>query len=218
MKRRTLLVAGSAIAGSALAMPVIRVPAQAQGSVDPIMEITAFDRTMGAADAKVVMIEYGSFTCPHCRDFNNDTLPELKARYVDTNKVLFVHRPFVLNGPDLVAALAARCVPADQYFAFKNILYKDQKTWIGNGDPMSVRETLATWVGLVGVARDTYDACQADEALTDQIIQLREFAGVNGGVNSTPTFFINGQKIEGALDLGVYVEAIEAKLAEAAAG
>lgn len=239
MERRTLLVAGSAVAGSAIVLgvgvPMVLRPTQepppaptpavapaptggpAPG-IERIMTITEFDRALGSADAQVVMVEYGSFTCPHCRDFNNNTLPELKTRYIDSSKVQYVHRPFVLNGPDLVAALAARCVPADQYFAFKNILYKDQRTWIGDGDPASVRETLATWVGLVGVARDRYDACQADEALTDQIIQLREFAGVNGGVDSTPTFFVNGQKIEGALALDVYVEAIEAKLAEAAAG
>ena len=102
---------------------VLRQPddAVAAGGWDP--GITDFDKVLGDADAPVTIVEYASFTCPHCANFHTETMPALKERYIDTGQVRFVFRDFPLNEPALRAGMMARCVPDAQYFNVVDVVF-----------------------------------------------------------------------------------------------
>ena len=115
----------------ALALTLFTGAAQA---ADPRgnFEIKPADRTMGNRNAKVVMIEYGSFTCSHCADFAAQVMPAIKKNYVDTGKVLFVFRHFPRSLADAQAEKMARCAPATRYFAIADRLFQSQARWALN--------------------------------------------------------------------------------------
>ena len=87
------------------------------------------ERAMGSPSAKVAIIEYSSLTCPHCADFHRDVLPRIQQEYIDKGLMRYVPRDFPLDGRALAAAMIARCVPPDRYFAFLDMLFRDQQTW-----------------------------------------------------------------------------------------
>ncbi len=95
-------------------------------------EIKPADRTMGNRNAKVVLIEYGSFTCSHCADFAAQVMPQIKKSYVDTGKVLFIFRHFPRSLPDAQAEKMARCAPASRYFAIADRIFQTQTRWAVN--------------------------------------------------------------------------------------
>jgi protein-disulfide isomerase len=154
---------------------------------------TAQDRVLGKADAPITIIEYGSLTCPHCAEFNTTTLPDLKKNWIDTGKAKLVFRVFPLNSLDVRAAMLARCVPPDRYFAFIDTVYHDQASWMGAHDP---EEALGSIARLAGVSEDKIKSCLADKSAQDAVVADAYTAQKSYGVDSTPTFFINGAKMD----------------------
>ena len=154
---------------------------------------TAQDRVLGKVDAPITIIEYGSLTCPHCAEFNTTTLPDLKKNWIDTGKAKLVFRVFPLNGLDVHAAMLARCVPPDRYFAFIDTVYHDQASWMGAHDP---EEALGSIARLAGVSEDKIKSCLADKSAQDAVVADAYTAQKSYGVDSTPTFFINGAKMD----------------------
>jgi protein-disulfide isomerase len=125
--RRTFLSGSAVVVGAAalagyLGWPRPETPsssgpigaAQAQAKVDKAKLLAApplGDRALGSADAKVVVVEYASTTCPHCANFHNTIFPGVKKDYIDSGKVKFIFREFPLNDVDLAAVMVARCAP-----------------------------------------------------------------------------------------------------------
>ncbi len=167
------------------------------------------ERVLGSPDAKVTLIEYASATCPHCADFHARLFPTLKSEYIDTGKVKFIFREFPLDDLALAAFMVARCAPADKYFPMIDVLFEQQKTWIGN-DP---RESLFKIAQMAGFSRDSFDQCLKDEKTARGIIEIKELGEKEFGVSSTPTFFVNGKQIQGVQPIEDYRKAIEAALA-----
>ncbi|PZQ44274.1 MAG: hypothetical protein DI551_10485 [Micavibrio aeruginosavorus] len=150
---------------------------------------TAFaPRTIGNADAPIKIIEYASLTCSHCAHFHNDILPELKSKYVDTGKVQIEFREFPLNDPALKASLTARCLPADKYESFVNLLFKTQEHWAGGLDYMAALKQNAK---LAGMSDATFEACQKNPELKLKLAEGMQVAQDKWKLNSTPTFIIN---------------------------
>lgn len=152
------------------------------------------ERALGKADAPITIIEFASLTCPHCKNFHLNTLPKLTAAYLDTGKVKLVYRDFPLDGRALLAAMVARCAPKDRYFAFIDALYRGQETWSRAQDPIQALGQLAR-VG--GMSQADYDACIKNQALLDAIKKDAQDAQAQYKVESTPTFVINGKRMEG---------------------
>ncbi|HXY99207.1 MAG TPA: DsbA family protein [Stellaceae bacterium] len=167
----------------------IAPPSRAEGAVPPV---SAQDRLLGKEDAPVTIIEYGSLTCPHCAEFDRETLPEIKKNWIDTGKVRLVFRLFPLNQLDLHAAMLAHCVPPERYFAFIDTVYKSQVKWMQASDPQQALSNIAR---LAGVGEDKIKSCLADKSIEDEVVATA-YAAQQSGVESTPTFFINGQKPE----------------------
>lgn len=149
---------------------------------------------MGNADAPVTIVEYSSLTCPHCGAFHRDTLPKLKKQYIDEGLVKIYFRPFPFDPYATAGAMLAQCVTPAAQVNFLDILFKRQQQWIQSEQPMDELQKLARQAGL---SEADFVVCLKDESRLDAIRQMQSAAAEELGVRSTPTFFINGEKLEG---------------------
>ncbi len=163
---------------------------EAQPPQPPPPAVGEQDHVLGKADAPVTIIEYGSLTCPHCAEFAHATLPDIEKNWIDTGKARLVFRVFPLNQVDLRAAMLARCVPGNRYYAFIETLYQSQNSWMRAADP---DQALAGIARLAGLGEDKVKSCLADKSVENQVVATA-YAAQKSGVDSTPTFFINGVK------------------------
>jgi protein-disulfide isomerase len=153
------------------------------------------DRILGKADAPITIFEYASFTCPHCADFDANTLPKLKADWIDTGKARLIFRDFPLDQAAVRAAMLARCAPPEQYYAFVDELFHSQTTWAAGS---RVDAALGKLAKLSGMSDDQFTACMKDEAGQKRVLDSRLEAEQAYKIESTPTFFVNGSQIVGA--------------------
>jgi len=167
------------------------------------------ERVQGKVDAPVTMFEFSSLTCPHCATFHEETLPTIKAKYIDTGKVRLVMRDFPFDRIGLTAAIAARCVDEKRYFGLIDVLFKQQRRWASDKDPIAAIGRLTR---LAGLSQKAFQACLANEELANSILARRIDAQKDYKVNSTPTFVINGEVISGAQPFEVFEKAIESAL------
>jgi protein-disulfide isomerase len=162
------------------------------------------DMVQGSETAPVTIVEYASLTCPHCREFAVKTFPELKKRYIDTGKVRFIFREFALNDVDLLAIVIARCAPKERYFPLVETLFEKQDQWAVN-NPVQPLLGIAKQAGFTD---ESFKACASNQQIIEGVKAQRE-AGSKFGVNSTPTFFINGEKRVGGMPIEELEKAIE---------
>jgi protein-disulfide isomerase len=186
--------------------------AQAQSTVDgaKLLETHPLgERSLGPADAKVVIVEYASTTCPHCAVFHRQVFPTIKKDYVDTGKVKFIFREFPLNDVDLAAVMLARCAPEDKYFPLIDTYFEQQETWT-KGNPT---EQLFKIAQLAGFTKESFDACLKNEQVARGLVEARDRASSEFGVEATPTFFINGQLHRGGESVEEFKKLIDEALA-----
>ncbi len=171
------------------------------------------DEWLGNNDAPVTVIEYASMTCPHCRVFEETVFGDFKTEFVDTGIVRYVLREFPLDERAAAAIMLARCAPGDNgFYTVVEHLFETQTEWAGV-DPSVFLDTLFGQVQQAGFTRDTFDACLANQELLDNVTAVQNYA-VGLGVDSTPTFFINGKKYVGEISL----DDLRAAIADAQAG
>ncbi len=213
IERRALLT-GSVAALGGLLLPGARPAAAAAEQMDLGAKLLAAvpthgERTLGAADAPVVMIEYASATCPHCAEFHVDVLPEIKKTYIDTGKVKLVFREYPLDQRALAVFMLTRCIPEDKYFATVDLVFRRQKAW--NGE--NAKAELLKITKMSGMSEAEFDACLKREDLAKAIFETGKTAREEFGVKGTPTFFVNGKLVDGHKDASAVTAAIEAALA-----
>jgi protein-disulfide isomerase len=164
------------------------------------------DMALGPAKAPVTIVEYASMSCPHCAAFDENVLPMLRSKYIDTGKVRFVLREFPLDINALAASMLARCVAADdaaKYFGTVALLFKQQDQLLAQ-----TTVTLKRIGAQAGMSEQGFEACVKDQALLDKLKADQTFAFEILKVEVTPTFFINGEKVKGAMSF----EELEAKI------
>jgi protein-disulfide isomerase len=175
------------------------------------------DIALGPADAKVTIIEYASMTCPHCAVFTKETFPKLKATYIDTGKVHYVFREFPLDQLALFGAQLARCIAKgdpQKFFGAIDVLFASQDGWANNA-PI---EPLKRVTKQLGMTDQEFEACAGNETIGNGIIATRDYAYDRLKVNATPSFFINGQLLQGESSLEDFAKIIDPMLAPSAAG
>jgi protein-disulfide isomerase len=155
------------------------------------------DMALGQAKAPITIVEYSSLTCPHCADFEENVFPMLQSKYIDTGKVRFVSREFPLDIKAAAASMLARCAAngdAPKYFEATTLLFKAQ-------GPLMARttETLKAVGDRFGMNEQAVEACVKDQALLDKLTADQKFAFDELKVDATPTFFINGERLRGAM-------------------
>jgi protein-disulfide isomerase len=153
------------------------------------------EMALGRADAPLTVIEYASMTCPHCAAFHAETLPKLKAAYIDTGKVRLVFREFPLDDAGLRAAMLARCAGPERFFGFLDVLFKQQPVWSKAADPLQGLQQIAR---LGGVGDDAFKACMGNKQLETQVLSSRLEGQGKHNVRSTPSFVIGGATHAGA--------------------
>lgn len=198
--RRQLLTGTAGLA--AAAMLGLR-PAFAQADIDTPSPLG--DVWLGPADAKVTIIEYASLTCGHCANFHANTWPALKAKYIDTGKVRFTLREFPLDPLAMAGFMLARCNGNDKYTPMTDLLFAQQKNWAFTDKPV---DALASLSKQAGYSQQSFEACLKRQDIYDAINQVKD-RGSKAGVDSTPTFFINGQKRAGALSMAEFDKILE---------
>jgi protein-disulfide isomerase len=191
-----LALASSAL--SALDLSLIdKALAQSPSLADLAVAGPLGDIVVGREDAPVTIIEYASMTCSHCATFHNTTYPALKAKYIDTGKVKFILREFPLDPLAAGAFMLARCAGKDKYHAMVDALFQKQKEWVVQ-KPI---EPLMAIAKQAGFTEESFNSCLQDQKLLEGIESVRTRASEKLGVNSTPTFFINGKIHRGALTI-----------------
>ena len=198
LKRRTLLLGGAALAIA----PAL--PALAQ-DLSTLSEPPATgEMALGPADAKVTVVEYASASCPHCARFYKTTFQDLKKEYIDTGKIRFVLREFPHNDAGLAGFMIARCAPKEKYFAILDTLFEQQDMWLA-----APRDGLLKIAQAAGFTQESFDACLTNEEVAKGIIAVREKASRDYGVDSVPTFFINGERMQGEWSTQAFKDIID---------
>ena len=218
--RNILIVAGGVAAVAAIALgvwfgtrpsspgPVATAVAQTTDKTK-LLQIQPTDHVLGDPKAPVTLIEYASFTCPHCAHFSVAVLPELKKRWVDTGKVKMIYRDFPLDQTALKAAQIAECSGKDKYFGVIDVIFATQARWATSSDPVG---ELGKTLRIAGMGEAEIKACLANDAVQNGV--LADYRGGEVlGVNSTPTLFINGEMYKGARSVDE-LDAAFAKLAK----
>ena len=169
------------------------------------IDIKPTDRIHGSPNAPITIVEYAYMTCIHCARFQREVMPQLVHDYVDTGKVKIVFRDFPLDGAARLGSALALCVPPDKYFSFLDLLFLNQKTWLAdlnNDERVSADEVVEGLVQMgrfAGFSREKVESCIGDQSVLAYIDQTQADAQAKYGVNSTPTFFINGEEQKGEI-------------------
>ena len=219
LTRRELLTTGAVLALGAAAVSAGVLPPLTTltfaADNDPSPEDLAHagpagDIMIGSDKAPVTIIEYASMTCPHCAHFEETTLPELKKRYIDTGKVRYVMREFPLDALAAAGFMLARCAGPDKYESVVETLFAKQPDWVIQ-QPIPPLMAIAKQFGFT---EESFNACLANQKVLDDIQAVRDHAVNKLGVNSTPTFFINGKRLVGDLSIEAMAKEIDPYLKE----
>ena len=203
MNRRHVLLSSAALiaaGGYVLTRPsgtnAVDLPGAAHAQDLDIDTSGIMEMQLGNPDAPVTVIEYASFTCPHCASFHAGPFKQLKADYIDTDKINFIYREIYFDRPGLWAAIMARCGEGaeNRYFGIAEMVYAQQSNWARQENPADVVESLRRIGKTAGLTDGQLDQCFSDaenaEKLYARFLQTSEA----DGINSTPSFVINGQK------------------------
>jgi len=153
------------------------------------------EMSIGDAGAPNTIVEYASMTCPHCAQFSTVVFPEMKTKYIDTGKVRLIFREFPLDGLAARASMLARCAGPDRYFPMIEGLFQTQKTWVVEGE--EAMDKLTQFARQAGISKEAFDKCMADQDLFKKIVETRTIGYEKFGIDSTPSFFVNGKRLQG---------------------
>jgi protein-disulfide isomerase len=152
------------------------------------------DMSMGSPKAKIQVIEYASLACPHCGHFNEAVFPALKSKYIDTGKAHYTLKEMITEPATVAVAgfLIARCAGPAKYFTVVDQVFRSQSRWNqGNIKPIFQEIAAAN-----GVDEAHFNTCLQDQPGVDAIAARAKRAADEDGVDSTPTLFINGKRLE----------------------
>lgn len=200
MDRRALMMGGAAAAVAAVGgvwyinQSKSSQMANITDAAEPEVDFSSINEmVLGAEDAPIKMTEYASFTCSHCANFHRTVYKDLKADYIDTGKVQFTYRDVYFDQFGLWAAMVARCDP-NRFFGIADMLYSQQRDWIGDQDPAGISDRLRK-IGLIaGLENDAITACLADEEKARTLVAWWQHNSRTLDVTSTPTLFIDDEK------------------------
>ena len=151
------------------------------------------DRTLGSAKAPITVIEYAAPMCPHCAHFNEEVIPLLKTNYIDTGKVFYIFRVFPIGPADIPAEAIARCQPADNYFQFIDLLFRNQAKWDPENGVTDVHGGLIAVGRIAGMSAEQVDACMNNEDEKKRVVAVGQDGSTRYGITGTPTLIINGE-------------------------
>jgi len=152
------------------------------------------DMMIGNPDAKVTVIEYASYTCPHCASFHAGTFKDLKKNYIDTDKINFVFREVYFDRYGLWASMIARCAGPEKFFGLTDLVFQTQSSWTRAGEPAAIIDELRKLGRLAGIDAETLEICLNDNEKAKNLVAWYQAKAGADNIDSTPSFIINGKK------------------------
>jgi protein-disulfide isomerase len=166
------------------------------------------DLALGSDKAPVTIVEYASMTCPHCAHFEEVTFPEIKKRYIDTGKVRFILRDFPLDNLAGAVFVLAHCIAKgdpNKYYTLVETFFREQRTWAVE-KPVPPLLAIAKQAGL---SEQDFNACVSNQKAWDAMESVRQRGMKEFKVESTPTFFVNGTRVTGAVSIEEFAKVID---------
>lgn len=197
-------------------LPLVKTAAEGEAAKGNAPETEVRDYSLGDENAPLEIVEYASFTCPHCRRFHEEVFPKLKAEYIDTGKVRFTLREVYFDPYGLWAGMLARCGGGEKYFPIVDMIFDKQSEWTRGDGPASIAENLRKIGRLAGLSDEEIDACLKDEEKARALVSAYQQNAAWDDVRGTPTFIIGGQKVPN-MAWSDLKDIIDQKLAEAEA-
>lgn len=161
-------------------------------SAETAAEVEIIEMVQGNPDATVEVIEYASYTCPHCARFHEGPYNQLKADYIDSGKIKFVYREVYFDKYGMWASMIARCEPS-KFFGITDLVYKGQSEWARAGGDAAIADELRKIGLLAGLGADQVEACLTDGAKLRALVEWYRTNAEKDGIQSTPSFVINGK-------------------------
>ncbi|MEL6522070.1 MAG: DsbA family protein [Pseudomonadota bacterium] len=222
MNRRTVLASASAAAvagafgvywwqGSASNSTGFAVANAQTSDTSEVDTSIVVEMTMGDPEAPVEVIEYASYTCPHCASFHKNAFKQVKTEFIDTGKVHFIYREVYFDRPGLWASLVARCGGPVRFFGINDLLYEQQRSWTG-GDPQTIVENLRKIGRTAGLDDAMLDSCMQDADMAQALYAKYQENVERDAIRSTPSFLINGTLVSGDQSFSQMSSLIEAEL------
>ncbi|MGE9008485.1 DsbA family protein [Leptospira interrogans] len=193
----------------AFTAPFFTGPAVAQSAMAAAVAkpVSLPDIAIGSPNAPVTITEYASMSCSHCAAFGENVFPMLRSKYIDTGKVRFVFREFPLDVAAAAASMLARCIArndSEKYLSAIETLFKLQDRLI-----RQTKETLNFVGKLNGMSEQDVVTCERDKAMLDKLAADQKYAHETLKVDSTPTFFLNGERLKGSMSFEELEERIK---------
>ncbi|MBL8630110.1 MAG: DsbA family protein [Rhodospirillaceae bacterium] len=208
-----LAVSVAALSGASAQDKSKPAPSATPAAATPASTVQYKEFVLGDPKATVTVIEYASLTCSHCANFHKTAYGELKKNYIDTGKIRFVFRDFPLDTWAMAGALLARCAPGDRGSKLIDLIFKNQDTWIRSEKPI---EPLRGYAQLAGMSATEVDACLQNNDILKTIREVQNTATNLYKVQSTPTFFVEDEKVEGDRGYEYMAKVIDQKLKDKA--
>lgn len=218
LDRRQALVAGALFTGLALTVSAPAFAQRRQGPtevpLDELLKPSGLpELVMGPEDAKVTVVEYASMTCGHCMVFQTKIFPDFKKKYIDTGKVRYIFREFPLDARAFAASMLARCADStEKSFALIDALFERQEDWAFVKDNPTPK--LFEIAKQAGFTQESFDKCLTDQKLLDELTAVHTRASETFGVNATPSFFINGKRLQAAPVMEEFEKVIDPLLSQ----
>ncbi|MDB4593639.1 DsbA family protein [Paracoccaceae bacterium] len=185
--------------------------ANAQSSDADAGTAEIIDMVQGAEDAPITVIEYASFTCPHCARFHSDVYKLLRKNYIDTGKVKFIFREVYFDKYGMWASMIARCSGPDRFFGMTDLILNSQSTWARAGDDLAIVEALRKIGRLSGMQDAALDSCLQDGEKLRALVGWYKENAQRDGIQSTPSFLIDGQPYKN-MDYEEFAKILDEKL------
>jgi protein-disulfide isomerase len=175
--------------GSEFALPYAASAEEASEEIKPIAEMV-----QGDLDAPIEMIEYASFTCPHCATFHADVYPKLKINYIDKGLIKFIYREVYFDKYGMWASMIARCAGADRFFGMTDQIYRKQSNWARAESDVAIVTQLRKIGLLAGLDESQLSVCLQDGVKLRALVEWYSENAKRDEIKSTPTLIINGEK------------------------
>ena len=185
--------------------------ANAQSSDADAGATEIIDMVQGAEDAPITVIEYASFTCPHCARFHSDVYKLLRKNYIDTGKIKFIFREVYFDKYGMWASMIARCSGPDRFFGMTDLILNSQSTWARAGDDLAIVEALRKIGRLSGMQDAALDSCLQDGEKLRALVGWYKENAQRDGIQSTPSFLIDGQPYKN-MDYEEFAKILDGKL------
>ena len=202
-----LLTQGGGTNTSQFAVPGAAMAQEANAETKEIVEMV-----LGAEDAPVEIIEYASYTCPHCANFHTNVFDDIKKNYIETGKVKFVYREVYFDKYGIWASLVARCGGEEKFFGITDLIYKGQKEWARAGSDGAIADELRKIGKLAGIGQDDVEACLTDGNYIKTLVEWYQENAERDNIRSTPSFLIDGEPYSN-MSYAEFAETLDEKIA-----